>query len=186
MDTAHFSPYLLHLGLEAGLNISNIIYSHSSYFKGTLTGLNAGITIDIPVEFAFSFYAAVVYSQKGYNLATTYGNYAQRLNFIDVPVLLKKACGHGNFNFIIGPQLSFLASSKKPVFDNEFKGNQGDYGYAGGSVIIVGVIGESLNITRFMDIHARYTIDIGRTRTNTVIPAYHNQAIQVGFGFRFN
>jgi hypothetical protein len=130
-DSTHFTKdfnksNLVHIGLDAGINISNAVYSHSSYFTGNITGIRAGFSIDIPIEFSFSFASAILYSQKGYFSKTKYGSYTKRLNFFDMPLLLKSASIHSNFNFFIGPQLSLFISTKN-TFYNGFTENQSNY-----------------------------------------------------------
>ena len=177
----------MQVGFELGLNTSNIVDANNSYRgTGTLTGFNAGITFDVPIADNFSFAPEVLYSQKGYFAQTNDGNLTQHFNFIDVPLLAKFKLAPG-FNFYIGPQVSFLVSSNAN-FDNGFTVvNENNYNYNGNNTFIDGVIGVSFDITRYFDIHARYTIDLNQTNSNsTVIPDYRNQVTQIGFGIKFN
>jgi hypothetical protein len=175
------------IGLAVGLNTSNIVDANNSYRgTGTVTGFNAGITFDVPIVYNFSFAPEVLYSQKGYFAETYDGNLTQHFNFIDVPLLAKFKIAPG-FNFLIGPQLSFLVSSNTS-FDNGFVvTNQNNYNYNGGNVYIDGVVGLSVDIGRYVDLHTRYAIDLNQTTSNsTVIPDYRNQTWQFGIGFKFN
>jgi len=175
------------VGLAIGLNTSNIIDANDSYRgTGTISGFNAGITFDVPVAYNFSFAPEVMYSQKGYFAETNDGNLTQHFNFIDVPLLAKFKLAPG-FNFLVGPQVSFLVSSNEN-FDNGFTvSNQNNYNYAGGNVFIDGVVGVSVDLGRYVDLHTRYAIDLNQTTSNnTVIPNYRNQVWQFGIGFKFN
>jgi hypothetical protein len=175
------------IGFEAGLNTSNIVDANNTYSgTSTISGFNAGITFDAPIARNFSFAPEVIYSQKGYFAETTDGNLTQRYNFIDVPLLAKFRLGPG-LNFLIGPQVSFLVSSNT-TFDNGFAvSNQNNYNYNGNNTFIDGVVGVSFDLTRYVDLHARYAIDLNNTTSNsTVIPDYRNQVWQFGFGIKFN
>src|SRR5476649_1033080 len=78
------------IGFEIGANISNSVSnSNSNYTTGSLAGLNAGITFNLPIIYPLSFAPEVLYSEKGYTAATQDGNYTQRTNFIEVPLLAK-------------------------------------------------------------------------------------------------
>ncbi|WP_295673128.1 porin family protein [uncultured Mucilaginibacter sp.] len=175
---------LVHIGVETGLCISNIVYSQHPYLKGAIAGFNAGVNFDIPVEFSFSFDAAVLYTQKGCFSTTSDGSYTQKLSFIDVPLLLKFASTHSKFNFFLGPQLSVLTSSNN-TFEPGFTGNRGSYNYKGGKFFIDGVVGESFDITDRFNIHVRYSIDLNSTNSSSG-PDFRNQVYQIGFGVRLD
>jgi len=175
------------VGLAFGLNTSNIVDANNSYRQtGTVSGFNAGLTFDVPVANNFSFAPEVLYSQKGYFAETNDGDLTQHFNFIDVPLLAKFKLAPG-FDFLIGPQVSFLVSSNIN-FDNGFVAtNQNNYNYNGNNTFIDGVVGVSFDFNRYFDIHARYAIDLNQTTSNsTVIPDYRNQTWQFGIGIKFN
>jgi hypothetical protein len=167
------------VGATIGLNTSNIIDANNSYRgTGTITGFNAGLTFDAPINYFVSFAPEVLYSQKGYFAETTDGNLTQHFNFIDVPLLAKFKLAPG-FNFLVGPQISFLVSSNA-TFDNGFAvANENNYNNQSNSVYIDGVIGASVDLGPYVDLHARYAIDLNQTTSNsTVIPDYRNQVWQ--------
>ena len=177
----------IQVGLTVGLNNSNIVDANNSYRgTGVVSGFNAGITFEAPITYNFSFAPEVLYSQKGYFAETVDGNLTQRYNFIDVPLLAKFKLAPG-FNFLVGPQVSFLVSSNT-TFDNGFAiTNQNNYNYNGNNTFIDGVVGLSIDLGRYVDLHTRYTIDLNQTTSNsTVIPNYRNQTWQFGIGFKFN
>ncbi|MDB5111879.1 MAG: hypothetical protein JWR67_2993 [Mucilaginibacter sp.] len=177
----------VHIGLEAGLNVANTVDAYNSYYStGTIAGFNAGITFDVPIVYNFSFAPEVLYSQKGYFAQTNDGNFTQRTNFIDVPLLAKFKLVPG-FNFLIGPQVSFLTSTTN-TYDNGFIiTSQDHYNYSGDKTFIDGVIGVSFDITPYFDLHARYTIDLNQARGDGIyVPDYRNQVFQFGLGFKLN
>lgn len=176
------------IGLEIGANVSNTISSNNSnYSTGSLVGLNAGITFDLPLIYPLSFAPEVLYSQKGYTAATSNGTFTQRTHFIDIPLLAKFKVGPV-FNFYIGPQLSYLVSTTN-TYDNGFTTSSEQYyeNNNGHKSYLDGVLGVSFDITRYVDLHARYTLDLDKTdrRGNTYVPDYQNQVWQFGVGFKF-
>jgi hypothetical protein len=177
------------IGLEIGANVSNqISSSNSNYSTGSLVGLNAGLTFDLPIIYPLSFAPEVLYSQKGYEATTIDGIYTERTNFIDVPLLAKFKVGPG-FNFYIGPQLSYLLSTTN-TYDDGFLISREQYYESnnGHKSFLDGVLGVSFDINRSVDLHARYTLDLQQTDSqgSTYVPNYRNQVWQFGIGFRLN
>jgi hypothetical protein len=177
------------IGVEIGANVANqTSSSYSNYNTGSLLGLNVGLTFDLPIIYPVSFAPEVLYSQKGYEATTGDGVYTQRTHFIDVPLLVKFKVAP-TFNFLIGPQLSYLMSTTN-TFDDGFvtssehyyDDNNGHKSYLGG------VLGVSFDINRAVDLHARYTIDLQKTDSNgnIYVPNYRNQVWQFGIGFKLN
>ena len=177
------------VGFEIGVNVANSVSSYNSnYSTGSLAGLNVGLTFDLPLIYPLSFAPEVLYSQKGYTANTQDGNFTQRTEFIDVPLLAKFRVGP-TFNFYIGPQLSYLLTTTN-TYDNGFtvsseKYYEGDNG--GHKTFLDGVVGVSFDINRSVDLHARYTLDLDQTDNygNTYVPNYRNQVWQIGLGFKF-
>jgi hypothetical protein len=91
------------------------------------------------------------------------------------------------FNFLIGPQVSFLTSTTN-TYDNGFIiTSQDHYNYSGDKTFIDGVVGVSFDITPYFDLHARYTIDLNQARGDGIyVPDYRNQVFQFGLGFKLN
>ncbi len=188
MSNDYSNFYQPTIGFEIGANISNSVSNSSSnYTTGSLAGLNAGITFNLPIIYPLSFAPEVLYSEKGYTAATQDGNYTQRTNFIDVPLLAKFKLGPVA-NFYIGPQLSYLISTTN-TYDNGFTVTSEQY-YAnnnGHKSFLDGVVGVSFDFNRSVDLHARYTIDLQQTDNygSTYVPNYSNQVWQIGLGFKF-
>ena len=111
----------LRIGVRAGVNSSNMIKSGSGDIDlstGAKTGFTAAVFLEIPIIPAFSIQPEVQYSQKGYKASGTYLSapyeYKQTNNFIEIP-LLAKFKPTQNFGIFIGPQFSFLTSTKTKV-----------------------------------------------------------------------
>lgn len=181
--------YRVKVGLEAGVNISNTINAYNpNYSTGTVAGLNAGLTLEIPLIYPLSFEPELLFSQKGYTasdptVTTGNGDYTSRSNYIDVPLLAKFRLAPG-FNFLIGPQVSFLLNTTN-TYPATF--TQDHYNYNGNTTFLGGVIGISVDINPVVELRARYTIDFNQTDPygNTTVPDYRNQVVQLGLGFKF-
>jgi hypothetical protein len=177
-------------GIVGGVNISNIVNVNNPNFStGTLAGLNAGVSLDVPIRYPFGFEAELLYSGKGYSAITPTGQFQQRTNWIDLPLLLKIK-PVPNFNIVVGPQVSFLLSTQNK-FNNGYTTqtqdvyNQATDGY--NKTLIGGVVGVGLELNPNIELRARYTIDLQSTSIAGIsdIPQYNNQVFQIGLGVKF-
>ena len=179
--------YKVRLGAVVGLNLANTVDAYNSdYSTGTIAGLNAGLSLELPVVYPFSIEPELLYSGKGFSADDVDGHFVSRSNFIDVPILAKFKIAP-NFNFLIGPQFSFLMSTTN-TFDNGFVETSKDhYNYDGNTTFFDGVIGVSFDLNRNVELRARYTIDFNETDPYgyTYVPDYRNQVFQIGLGFKF-
>ncbi|MFD2145692.1 porin family protein [Mucilaginibacter antarcticus] len=177
------------IGLKIGASVANQTSSgYNNYSTGSILGLNAGLTLDLPIIYPLSFAPEVLYSQKGYEATTVNGIYTERTHYIDVPLLAKIKVAP-TFNVVVGPQLSYLVSTTN-TYDDGFVTSTEHYyeDNAGHKSYLGGVVGISFDINRSVDVHARYTIDLQKTdyRGNTYAPNYRNQVWQFGLGFKLN
>ena len=177
-------------GIKGGGNMSNIIKTNDdSYESEFKPGFHAGVTMEIGLGNVFSFAPELMFSQKGYKTDNfTGGTYTQTTNWIDIPILAKIEAAP-QFNIFLGPQVSFLTQTK-----NKFEGNLGTFeneieedSDTFKKSIAGGVIGAGFDITPKVGISARYAIDFQKTdeEGNTSTPAFKNQVIQAGLGFKF-
>jgi hypothetical protein len=179
--------YRIKFGLEAGVNIANTVDAYNqNYSTGTIAGLNAGLTLEVPLIYPLSFEPEVLFSQKGFTANYTdvnnnTGSFTSRSNFIDVPLLAKFRLAPG-FNFLIGPQVSFLLNTTNSYSDQ----TQDHFNYNGNTTFLDGVIGLSVDINPVVELRARYTLDFNETDAydNTTVPDYRNQVFQLGLGIK--
>ncbi|MEO6498589.1 MAG: porin family protein, partial [Mucilaginibacter sp.] len=145
-----------------------------------------GFTLEVPISYPLSFAPEILYSQKGYSASTIDGNFRQRNNFIDVPLLAKVRLAPA-VSIVAGPQISFLVSSKNSYRNGFITVTDDRYDYAGNKTLLGGVIGLSVDLSRSIELHGRYTIDIQDSNSDaySVIPDYRNQVWQIGLGFKF-
>jgi hypothetical protein len=178
--------YKPRVGITGGVNIANTINAYNTNFStGAIVGFNAGLTFDLPIIYPLSFAPEVLYSQKGYAAVTTDGNFTQRSNYIDIPLLAKFHLSP-TFNFLIGPQVSFPVSTTN-TYDNGFVvTDEHFYNTYGNGAILDGVIGVSFDLNRDVELRARYTVDLEQNAQNTSYGGdYRNQVWQIGLGFKF-
>ncbi|QEM05941.1 PorT family protein [Mucilaginibacter rubeus] len=178
--------YTPKVGLAVGLNVSNTVDAYNSnYSSSSLAGWHAGLTFDVPIIYPLSFAPEVLFSQKGYEVNDRDGKFTQRTNYIDVPLLAKFRVVRG-FNLLVGPQLTFLTSTKNTYESGlgtsvDHIDNDASHSY------VAGVVGVSFDINRNVEIRGRYNIDLGENRpyADQNLPDYRNQVWQIGLGFKF-
>ena len=178
--------YRTKIGIAGGFNFADAVDSYNqNYSTAGITAFHVGLTLDIPVAYPLSFAPEVLYSQKGYAATTNDGNFTQRSNFIDVPLLAKFRLSPF-FNFVVGPQISFPISTTN-TYDNGFNlVDQEHYSTTHDRTVLDGVIGVGFDINPNVEIRARYTIDFQETDDNAAfIPGYRNEVFQLGIGFKF-
>jgi hypothetical protein len=180
-------------GLKGGLNIATIVKTNDDNFQSDpLLGFNGGALLQIPFGNIVAIQPELLYSQKGYkstgsNLGQNY-DYRRHTNFIDVPLLLRLNASE-NFGFVIGPQFSFLTSTRTVVKSGDISMEQtvnNDNSNLKKN-ILGGVIGFDLNLDHNAFVYARYTLDLQNDNGNgsASTPEYKNQVFQVGLGVLF-
>jgi opacity protein-like surface antigen len=177
--------YTPKVGIAGGVNFSNTVDAYNSdYSTSTIAGWHVGLTFDVPIAYPLSFAPEILFSQKGYKAETVDGTFKQRTNYVDIPLLAKFRLVPG-FNFVIGPQLTFITSTRN-TFDDGFNTvSQSEYSYRGDKSYISGVIGVGINLNRNVELRGRYAIDLDKNYSNSAAPDYRNQVFQLGLGFKF-
>lgn len=174
-----------------GINVASVIKSHYPDFStNSKIGANVGVGFDLPVIYPLSITVEGLYSQKGYTaIVSGGGEFKQRNDFIDVPILAKFHIVPG-VNFLVGPQVSFLVSTTNSFNDGFTQSSQQYYnnstnGY--NKTMIDGVAGLSFDLNRNVELRARYTLDLNAVNDNgdAYVPEYRNQAWQFGLGIKF-
>lgn len=179
----------LKLGVKGGLDISNIIKTDDPNFTTDYkTGFNAGVTLEVKLVGPLSIAPEILYAQKGYKAHTTFGEFTQRTDFIDVPILAKLNLAPG-FNVVAGPQVSFLTSTTNTYtngFSTTVQKNYEDDANKFRKNLIAGVIGVSFDLSKSVDLHGRYSLDLQKNNQDgtSQTPQYRNQVFEVGLGFK--
>ena len=172
------------VALTAGAALTNAT-GGSNFNTSSLAGFNVGFAFDLPISNMLSIAPEILYAQKGYNAITQFGNFTQRSQYIDVPVLAKIKVG-SQLNLYAGPQISYFVSANNSFSGSFTEAQQQNYTNNGSNLLLQGVIGAGINVSHKVELRARYAIDMqGKyTNGNNSIPSYRNQAVQLGFGFR--
>ncbi|NQX41775.1 Outer membrane protein beta-barrel domain-containing protein [Pedobacter steynii] len=182
----------IRLGVKAGLNLPNIIKGdgNNNYSTKVNPGFNAGVTLDINLIKGLAFTPELLYSTKGYKAQTSLGEYTQTTHFIDIPILATINLGGSGLNLVVGPQVSFLTSTKNKfdnrfgtVIENEFNEDSDKFKKS----LVGGVIGFRYDLNDKFDIHGRYALDFQKNNEDGTkqTPEYKNQVFSVGVGVKF-
>ncbi|WP_438966623.1 porin family protein [Flavobacterium sp.] len=103
-----------HIGIKGGVNFSNM-YTEDVDDNNVLTSFNAGLYANLPVTNFISIQPEFLFSRKGseltYNNALADGTAKFKLNYIEVPVLLKLNLTR-NLNIHAGPYFAYLIDAQ--------------------------------------------------------------------------
>lgn len=114
------------IGVKGGLSLSNM-YTEDVDDNNVLLSFNAGLYASIPITTALAFQPEFLYSRKGseleYNNAFTAGKAKFKLNYIEVPLLLKFNLTK-NINVHAGPYVAYLIDAQ---VTNETDGGTFDF-----------------------------------------------------------
>ncbi|MCC9019150.1 porin family protein [Flavobacterium lipolyticum] len=101
-------------GIKGGFNMSNL-YSSDANDENILYGFNAGLYATLPVSDFIAIQPEILFTTKGakleFNNALASGDSKFRLNYIEVPLLVRVNITR-NFNVHAGGYASYLVSSK--------------------------------------------------------------------------
>lgn len=113
---------LLHVGVKAGMNISNMYDSQNEEYQADpKIGFVGGIFVSIPIlDKIIGIQPELLFSQKGFSASgTVLGanvNFTRTTNYLDIPIFLAfKPIEY--VTLLVGPQYSYLMK-QKDVFEN--------------------------------------------------------------------
>ena len=104
-------------GIKGGYNISSVSFDGSSE-TGKLHGYHIGIYGESYIGKYLSIQPEILYSKQGYKIIDDSGTYTQKLDYINVPLMLK-LYPVKSFFIEAGPQIGFSISHKE-TFDAGF------------------------------------------------------------------
>ena len=169
---------LLKLGIKAGLNYANSTGSSiktniSDYSKEASTNYHAGLVAQIALSKGIALQPELMYSSQGSkyeSLVSTVADINNELGYISIPAILKIDLGK-TFSLELGPQASFLLSSKDNVNLND--ANTFDFSVVGGLCV---------NVTKSIFVQARYGLGLTEISENADAK---NSVVQVSAGIFF-
>ncbi|MFB9055492.1 porin family protein [Mariniflexile ostreae] len=102
------------IGVKGGVNFSNL-YTDDVDDNNVLTSFNAGLYASFPITDFIAIQPELLYSRKGselvYDNALTSGTAKFKLNYVEVPVLVKFNVAK-NINIHAGPYFAYLVDSQ--------------------------------------------------------------------------
>ncbi|QOD59794.1 PorT family protein [Polaribacter haliotis] len=104
-------------GIKGGYNLSSVSFDGSSE-TAKLHGFHIGVYGESYIGKIFSIQPEIIYSQQGYKIVDDSGTYTQKLDYINIPLMLK-LYPIKSFFLEAGPQIGFSISHKE-TFDSGF------------------------------------------------------------------
>lgn len=108
-------------GIKGGYNLAAVSFDGDGE-TGQRHGFHIGVYGESFISESFSIQPELMYSQQGYEIKDANGTFTQKLNYINLPVMLK-AYPSKNFFLEAGPQIG-LAISHKEEYDGLFSSSQ--------------------------------------------------------------
>ena len=108
-------------GIKGGYNLAAVNYDGSGE-TGQRHGFHVGVYGESFVSESFSIQPELMYSQQGYEIKNNTGTFTQKLDYINLPIMLK-AYPSKNFFLEVGPQVG-LAISHKEEYEGFFSTSQ--------------------------------------------------------------
>lgn len=118
-------------GIKGGYNLAAVSFDGDSE-TGQRHGFHVGVYGESFVSECVSIQPELVYSQQGYEIKNGSSTFTQKLNYINLPVMLKLYPSH-NFFLEVGPQIGFAISHKEEyeglfTLSQEYDPNNFDWG----------------------------------------------------------
>ncbi|AUC85765.1 hypothetical protein CW731_10910 [Polaribacter sp. ALD11] len=104
-------------GIKGGYNLSSVSFDGTSE-TSKLHGFHVGIYGESYIGKYLSIQPEILYSQQGYKIVDDSGTYTQKLDYINIPLMLK-LYPVKSFFLEAGPQIGFSISHKE-TFDSGF------------------------------------------------------------------
>ncbi|MDI6050328.1 porin family protein [Flavobacterium sp. XS2P24] len=108
-------------GIKGGYNLAAVSFDGDGETEQR-HGFHIGVYGESFISESFSIQPELMYSQQGYEITNSSGTFTQKLDYINLPLMLK-AYPSENFFLEAGPQIG-LAVSHKEEYDGLFSGSQ--------------------------------------------------------------
>lgn len=182
------------VGIKGGVNFTNL-YTEDVDDNNILTSFNAGLFFNLPVSSAVSVQPEINFSRKGselvYDNAFATGTTKLKLNYLEIPVLLKLNVTE-NLNLHVGPYLAYLIDGQatnetdggtfnfEENIDNDDL-NKWDYGLAAGVGLDFGPTSLGVRYNYGLQTIGKERTFAGETYT---FPDSKNSALSLYVGFK--
>lgn len=136
---ASFAQGKPHIGLKAGLNVSNIKFSNvSNKNMDPRFGLHIGGLAHIHITPAFGIQPELVYSTEGAKQQVgSDGEVTWKTDYINLPIMLQYMFDNG-FRLEAGPQLGLMVNAKSED-ENGIEATEGNFFKSGNVALGVGI-----------------------------------------------
>jgi hypothetical protein len=175
-------------GVQAGVNFAKLSGDNVEDADGR-TGINVGLTGEYMFNESIAIFAGALYSQQGLQSEDSGVESKLKLDYINVPVLLKYYVGESGFSIDAGPQIGFLVNSEFEVTGGPFSGTSDANAEtidlsAGGGLSYKFLEGTTLE---GLAIGARYMIGLSNVfkDNDTFGDDLTNSVLSVNLGYRF-
>jgi len=108
-------------GIKGGYNLAAVSFDGDGETEQR-HGFHIGVYGESFISESFSIQPELMYSQQGYKITNSSGTFTQKLDYINLPLMLK-AYPSKNFFLEAGPQIG-LAISHKEEYEGLFSGSQ--------------------------------------------------------------
>ncbi|OXA77267.1 Outer membrane protein beta-barrel domain-containing protein [Flavobacterium aquidurense] len=167
-------------GIKGGLNITT--YAGGDYWDAnSLVGFQVGGFAEIKIIERLAIQPEILFSTQGARLDTSFGDYDEKLNYINVPVLAKFYITK-QFTVEGGPQLGFLVSAKQEGHDAKDDFKSVDTGFN---------FGAGYNFTENVSVNLRYTVGLSNildyevNNADEYFDSPKNSVLALTLGYKF-
>ena len=172
------------IGVVAGVNFASINGDDTDNLS-SLTGIHAGVVVDIPLGEMFSVQPGLVYSTQGAEYAESEGYDGKfKFDYINLPVIFKYEVADG-FTLEAGPQVGFLMSAKDE-FESPGDPGEDDIKEEVKGIDFAASIGIGYTMASGLNIGARYNLGLSDLPDSDDFDVnWKNGVFQVSLGYFF-
>lgn len=151
-------------------------------------GFQGGVFAELPIAKAISFNPQVLFTQKGGNINTTVSGINltghTQINYLDLPLLFGfKATP--KLSFFVGPQVSFLMSTKTVVSVTGFGTQESTDKTGVKNTLVGGNLGAGYDLTNNIGVNLHYMFDFGRAGEGSNDTGEKNSGFALTLGYKF-
>ena len=121
VNAQNYTTHKSNMGIKGGYNLAAVSFDGEGETEQRHS-FHVGVYGEEFISESFSLQPELLYSEQGYVITNSNGTFTQKLNYINLPLMLK-AYPSQNFFLEAGPQIG-LAISHKEEYDGLFSGSQ--------------------------------------------------------------
>jgi len=172
------------IGAKVGLNLANITGDFDGDDLDAKTGFNLGVFAEISLSDKLICQPELLFSTQGAKLEETNYNYSLKLNYLNIPLMIKYAVTD-KFALELGPQVGFLLSAnEEETFNGETASDEEDVKDYFKSIDFGLNFGASFDVSEKIIIGARYNLGLSNISDIEDINV-KNSLFSLSVGYRF-